>query len=143
MQQLVGEALENLDSYDTLNSDASNCEPVQARNQSSSSGGHGINFLAKFDDSFADAMALRASSLYPDGSIRNPVVFERSITIRINLIQRRVKIYNQICDAKAVKDFIDALVSVFVTLCPEKRCQIQDRISELELNFDKTGHWCL
>jgi hypothetical protein len=90
-----------------------------------------IDYLAAYRQLFADVGALRESALNPDGSIRSPMIFDRSIKRRMSLITRSVKLTQQIYAVRNVQVFMDTLIDEIATESPELQRRFLARLRQL------------
>ncbi len=98
-------------------------------------GAHGvprrIDYLAAHRQLFADVGALREFALNPDGSIRSPLIFDRSIKRRMSLIARSVKLSQQIYAVRNVQMFMDTLIDEIASESPELQRRLVARLRQL------------
>ncbi len=90
-----------------------------------------IDYLAAHRQLFTDVRALREFALNPDGSIRSPLIFDRSIKRRMSLIERSVKLSQQIYAVRNVRVFMDALLDEIASESPELQRRLLARLRQL------------
>jgi hypothetical protein len=90
-----------------------------------------IDYLAAHRQLFADVGALREFALNPDGSIRSPLIFDRSIKRRMSLIARSVKLSQQIYAVRNVEMFMDTLIDEIASESPELQRRVLARLRKL------------
>ncbi len=95
-----------------------------------------IDYQAAHRQLFADVEALREYALNPDGSIRSPLIFDRSIKRRMSLIARSVKLSHQIYAVRNVQMCMDALISEIASESPELQRRVLARFRQLQTAAD-------
>jgi hypothetical protein len=95
-----------------------------------------IDYLAAYRQLFADVGALREFALNPDGSIRSPMIFDRTIQRRMSLIARSVKLSHQIYAVRNVQMFMDALIDEIASESPELQRRVLHRFRQLQTAAD-------
>jgi hypothetical protein len=95
-----------------------------------------VDYLAAYRQLFADVGALRDFALNPDGSIRSPMIFDRSIKRRMSLITRSVKLSQQIYAVRNVQVFMDALIDAIASESPELQRRVLARLRQLRAAAD-------
>jgi hypothetical protein len=98
-----------------------------------------IDYLATYRQLFADVGALREFALNPDGSIRSPMIFDRSIKRRMSLIARSVKLSQQIYAVRNVQMFMDTLIDEIASESPELQRRLLARLRQLQAAADPAG----
>ena len=92
----------------------------------------GIDFSRELALLYADAMMLRSYSVKPgdDGveRIKNPVIFERQITKRTDLIETSLKMMQEIWDLQMMQGFYEAIIKEIGFESPECQRRIMDRL---------------
>lgn len=101
-------------------------------------GGPGrIDYLAAYRQLYADVGALRDHALNSDGSIRSPMVFDRSIKRRAALLAQSVKLSSQIYAVRNVQAFMDTLIEEVALESPELRRRVLARLRRLHAHSSK------
>ncbi len=89
-----------------------------------------FDFLASFHNLFADATKLRAHALRADGSVRNPILLDRAVKLRLKLIRQGLELERQIYSANAQRAFYDALVAEIAAESAEVQRRLITRLRD-------------
>lgn len=95
-----------------------------------------INYMQQIDRLMDDAEMLRAYSMGRNASgdevIRSAKIFDRSISLRIGILESAVKTLSQIYEFKQMQHFYDLIVEEIAKESPEVAERIISRLQELD-----------
>lgn len=94
-----------------------------------------IDFSREIASLYADAMMLRtfAVRLGEDGveHIKNPMIFERQISRRTDLIEAGLKMMQEIWDLRTMQGFYETIIAEIGKESPDAQRRIMDRLRDL------------
>jgi hypothetical protein len=91
----------------------------------------GLDYLAALRSLYRDADRLCAHALNADGSVRNPVVLDRTIGTRLKLLVQTVRLERQIQDLGRTQKFFNAIVDEIAAEAPTVAHRIIERLRRL------------
>ena len=95
-----------------------------------------INYMQQIDKLMSDAEMLRAYSMTRDATgaevIRSAKIFDRSISLRIGVLESAVKTLSQIYEFKRMQHFYDLIVEEIAKESPDTAERIVARLQELD-----------
>lgn len=95
-----------------------------------------INYMAQIDALMSDANMLREYSMGKNARgeevIRSAKIFDRSISLRIGVLESAVKTLSQIYEFKRMQHFYDMIVEEIMKESPETAERIVARLQELD-----------
>jgi hypothetical protein len=100
-----------------------------------------IDFLAELSRLFRDALALRDFSCEEVSGklrIKNPRVFDRSITSRLNILGTTIATQKELWDLQRMETFYTAIIDEIAAESPECAARIQMRLSALNIRLGMT-----
>lgn len=99
-----------------------------------------IDFVSEIHELYADAKKLRAFavSVVQDADtgediekIKNPVVFDKSIARRADLLETAIKAVQEVWDLRMMQNFYETIIEEIGHESPECQRRIMDRLAEL------------
>jgi hypothetical protein len=109
---------------------------VGDRASTSRGAGRRFDFLGAYHGLWADATRLRMHALHNDGkTVRDPAILDRSIRVRLRLIEQALQLEAEISSAAAQKNFYDGLVAEVGAESPALRERILHRLRAYSEQF--------